>query len=716
MHRAFSVTAFGSGLWSLGYAGMLYFDEVKKFMTCRAFGMFGLFLFIIAAQVMIQLLVGYKGKKYYIIYTESVLAAFVLFLVLKRGSVTHVLTPNGIVTAFVSQWTSLIYTGFTILIALVFVAMSIHLMTKKHRKSVRAFGRNLLVVEIIIVFGMMIDTVLPALGMNLNIPASTMIQFIGLEIVYRTLHMSERNKISIRNLTGYIYDSMKSPIFVFDQYHHLIIANKFGKEAISLQSDGEMEGFDFWKEVFQSEPPKAIDQCKTTLEMEQYYEKGGIYCHLYIDPLFDEYKDYVGYLMMASDTTAYYKHTKELEEAKNEAMKANKAKSVFLANMSHEIRTPMNSILGFSELGLQDNIDEKAKGYLEDIHGSAENLLGVINDILDFSKIESGKMELVNSAYDTTELFKDVERVMSMHASKKGLKFVSEINPNIPRVLNGDRVKVRAVLINLLNNAVKYTKEGSVTLKVDYEMLSQTEEDIAKKKRYMEMKVQVVDTGIGIRKEELPKVFESFQRVDQATNRNTEGTGLGLSITKGFVELMQGTLEVDSVYGEGSVFRGSFVQEVLDETPIAQKEEASQKAKKQNIQLKNVRILSVDDNKVNLKLVRAFLGKCGGIITDASSGEEAIRLCKENTFDVIFMDQMMPEMDGVEAMQRIRELGGIYEKGGACKIIALTANAIEGTREELMSQGFDEYLAKPMNFDALNERLSKLLPEDIWEM
>jgi len=697
--RGFAITAFGSALWSTGYACMLIIDDDSFYLKVRSLGVIGLFVFLIAAQTLLGMIAKYSRKRFIIIAIEALAGIIIAFVAVNPASVTLAHTQNGIVTTFVDSRVSIIYTLYTLIVAFGFIGTSIEMVRPKFMTNIRVFGRNLLIVEALILIGMVIDTVLPALGTNLNIPASTMLQFIGLDILYHAIHRVERNRINIQNLAGYAYNSIKTPIVVFDTEDRLIIINREARKVFDLD-DSNLNGSGFWKEIFNMDVPFTQKDAKDTFEITAVYEKKNMHYNIFIDPISDDYGDYIGYIVMLSDVTDVFNYTKELEKSKNEALRANKAKSQFLANMSHEIRTPMNSILGFSELALKDDITEASVGYLTDIHESADILLAIINDILDISKIESGRMELVLGEYSPSMVFSEVSKVIEVQASKKNLFYKFEIDPSFPNRLKGDKTKVRAILINILNNGIKYTKEGGVSLKVGFEYNENNRGRV---------KFEIRDTGIGIKKDDLNSIFDVFQRVDLSTNSTTEGTGLGLSITKGFIELMGGTLEVKSEYGEGTVFKVSFEQDIVEIEKPKRMENGLPVDSKRELHLKDTNVLAVDDTALNLKLIKAILTRYGANIEVAKSGEAAISMCSEKDYDIVFMDQMMPVMDGVEAMRNIRTLGRGYEAGGNRKIVALTANVIDGARDERIAEGFDDFLGKPINTDWLEIVLTRNL-------
>lgn len=408
------------------------------------------------------------------------------------------------------------------------------------------------------------------------------------------------------------------------------------------------------------------------------------------------------YLLSAEEKV---RESDALREAKNMAEQANHAKSDFLANMSHEIRTPINAIMGMNEMVLRESKDEAILEYASNIQSASRTLLSLINDILDFSKIEAGRMEIIPVPYKTAGFLNDVVNMIEIKAKQKQLDFLVEIDPALPSVLEGDEVRNRQIIINILNNAVKYTKEGMVKFLV---------KGIRTDNGFLLM-MQVKDSGIGIKEEDLNKLFDSFQRLDLEQNRNIEGTGLGLAITHNLVEQMHGRMEVSSEYGKGSVFTIYLTQEIIDSSPMGDFRQKSEESAKQtadssqSFTASDAKVLVVDDNKMNLMVVKALLKNTGIQITTCMSGAECLELTREEYFDVILLDHMMPEMDGVETLSRLKQ------SENPCKnvpAIALTANAIVGAREEYLKAGFADYLSKPIEGSQLEIMLLKYIPQD----
>ena len=399
-------------------------------------------------------------------------------------------------------------------------------------------------------------------------------------------------------------------------------------------------------------------------------------------------------------------YQQKMEEKNEEAQNALEAKSNFLANMSHEIRTPMNAICGMAQLLSERELGAEESEYIETIQKSSESLLSIINEILDFSKIDSGKMEINEEEYHFNSLIHDVLSIIEFRLKGKSVKLITEINPNIPRILIGDELRIRQILINLLNNAVNFTHRGSITLKIAW--VPQNEEKGV-------LEVEVKDTGIGISEENMGKLFKAFGQIDTRKNRNVEGTGLGLAISKNLLELMGGGIWASSTPDFGSTFSFSLPQKVKDKRPSNYKNDHSIVVR-QNDEFKvtfkapNARVMIVDDNKVNLLVACEIMKRFGFEATTIDNGSEALNRIEEHliTYDMIFMDHMMPFMDGVETTEKIRALPSQYAK--EIPIIALTANAIKGVERQFKEAGMNDYLSKPIHVDQLNEILKRWLP------
>jgi signal transduction histidine kinase/CheY-like chemotaxis protein/HPt (histidine-containing phosphotransfer) domain-containing protein len=401
-------------------------------------------------------------------------------------------------------------------------------------------------------------------------------------------------------------------------------------------------------------------------------------------------------------------YNRKLAEAAEAANQANEAKSHFLSTMSHDIRTPMNAILGLNEMVLRDSRDEEITAYSESIRTAGKTLLGLINDILDFSKIEAGKMDIINVDYSFVSLLNDLVNMVQGKAADKGLALNLDIDRDIPMILNGDEIRIKQIITNILSNAVKYTKEGSITLKAGFEKL---EEDPGS----VRLLISVTDTGIGIKPEDLKRLFVAFERIEEKRNRNIEGTGLGMSIAQSFLAMMGSHIEVESEYGKGSTFSFALVQGVKSWNPIGDYEESfkrsvSERAKyRERFTAPYAKLLVADDTPVNLSVFRSLLKRTKVQIDTAGSGDEAIAFYRQKHYDVIFLDHMMPDKDGIETLKEMKDITGT--PNSETPVVCLTANAISGMREMYISAGFDDYLTKPIDPDRLETLLLQYIPK-----
>lgn len=411
------------------------------------------------------------------------------------------------------------------------------------------------------------------------------------------------------------------------------------------------------------------------------------------------------------DVTGHYKTNKKLTELKEMADAANKAKSNFLANMSHEIRTPINTVLGMDEIILREATDVQIKSYAENIRDAGTTLLSLVNDLLDFSKIECGKMEILPVEYEIASVLTEVINMIEIKAANKKLEFKAIVAEDMPYLLFGDEIRLKQVISNLLTNAVKYTEEGSVILKVDWKEAGDSSVSII---------VSVIDTGIGIKEEDLSRLFVSFERIEERRNRNIEGTGLGISITKELLELMNSSLNVRSEYGVGSTFSFTLKQGIRDRKPIGKFREkyaySNEKSKKYRTTFvaPNAKILVVDDNSMNLSVVEGLLKNTTIQVDCANSGAAALELCNDLKYDIIFMDHMMPYMDGIETLKNIK--AATDGPNADTPVIVLTANAVSGAKEMYLQEGFVDYMSKPIQGKRLEEKIVEFLPEDKYVM
>lgn len=503
---------------------------------------------------------------------------------------------------------------------------------------------------------------------------------------------------------GRAVDDMIEGLILFDISNNCIYANAFARSRFGVN----IKTFDLSCEPAASVLASLKEEGRQFGETSYEKTSGSVIEHYSVryTSLLDKRGRSIGSYFLIQDRTEEVFYLHEIEDARINADNANQAKSTFLANMSHEIRTPLNSVLGMNEMILRSTDDPLIREYAGSIKTSGETLLSLINDILDFSKIEAGHMETVETDYDPHHLLNDCYQFFEQPASAKDLYLHINCDKSIPRRLTGDMTHIRQILTNILSNAIKYTKEGGVTLKISTRNIGTNRTELV---------AEISDTGAGIDEADIPYLFDAFKRINEKENAAIQGTGLGLAITHELVTMLHGSIYVDSTPGVGSTFTIMLPQGIADPAPAGElvlSKTYDEPSYKESFRAPDARILIVDDVPLNLKVVCALLRKTLVNIDTATSGDEAISVCAYRKYDVILLDHRMPKKDGIETFREISEKGLNYKT----PVVMLTANALNGVEEEYRKLGFSGYLSKPIDVHALEEILIKLLPKEKVEL
>ena len=509
--------------------------------------------------------------------------------------------------------------------------------------------------------------------------------------------------ITMNSVSSVLFDAVAAAVMVYYPYGEMALANNVARRAFHIKELNSKRLDDIF-EISRAEAQSIGDEVieKGTVSKKWKSRQDDYICAVNASVEYDSHHDPIFIIFVVLDIT------KE-EELIIEADAANKTKSLFLANMSHEIRTPINVVLGMNEMILRESRQPEILGYAKDISKAGNGLLAIINDILDISKIEEGKFKIIDKEYDFVDLIRDNYNAMILGMEGKGLGYKLEIDPNIPRKLYGDDVRTRQILTNLISNAIKYTNEGTVSIKVGVKRIGGNE---------IQLLFEVADTGRGIKEENMQNLFMAFQRLDERMDRKIEGTGLGLAITKSIVDEMKGSIRVESEYGVGSTFYVMIPQKVIDDTPIGDidlesfKVNEIEEVKPTQFVAPSANILAVDDTKLNLQVVSKLLSRTMVNVDTAESGYECLEMIKIKKYDIILLDHMMPGLNGVDTLKEIKK-DEAQHLNADTPVIMLTANAIVGMEEQYLEMGFDGYLSKPIKGSVLEDTVRRFLPEDI---
>ena len=695
------VMGFFGALWSGGYGIMGFTETGEVAAVFRAVGLVGVAGFMMTEALMIAYMVElpkWLFRAYAMIFGIFAVADLYFFI---PDQHTFVRLNGRMCYYSTNSFGRMIHSIFLAFVAVTMIAMAILWVHKEKPKRQSYYVRAAILANIAILFSIIPDTILPMLGKP-SFPSSAYGMFLTYMITWFWATRFNAFSITVGNLSQYIYESANTAILIFDEYFRLVLANPYGQELLGIkkiENQKLMQLFQGTDAEFGRIKDGILRDNKGVAELVSVH--GAISCSLNFSLARDFHDDPYCIVCFVYDLT---KEKNMLEEV----VRANEAKSQFLANMSHEIRTPINGILGMDSVLLKECHDENLREYAKNIQSAGQSLLSIINDILDISKIESGKMEILTIRYQLFSVLNDCYNLTKIKLQNKPVSFIMQINEKLPSWLYGDEVRIRQIINNFLSNAVKYTKEGNITFELDFE--EKTDEQIL-------LVITVRDTGIGIKEEDLGKLFESFTRIEEKRNRNIEGTGLGLNLTKNLVNLMGGEVFAESTYGKGSCFTAKIPQKIADAKPMGdfgkryQQYLSTSDDDKLSFLAPDAKILVVDDVTMNLKVVEGLLKATKIQIDTAVSGSECLECVKTTPYQMIFLDHMMPEMDGLETLEHMKNLAD--NPNAQTPVIMLTANAIVGAKEEYIEAGFTDYLTKPIRETELLEMILKYLPEEL---
>lgn len=695
------VMGFFGALWSGGYGIMGFTETGEVAAVFRAVGLVGVAGFMMTEALMVAYMVElpkWLFRAYAMIFGIFAVVDLYFFI---PDQHTFVRLNGRMCYYSTNSFGRMVHNIFLAFVAVTMIAMAILWVHKEKPKRQSYYVRAAILANIAILFSIIPDTILPMLGKP-SFPSSAYGMFLTYMITWFWATRFNAFSITVGNLSQYIYESANTAILIFDEYFRLVLANPYGQELLGIKKIENQK----LMQLFQGTDAESgrikdgiLRDNKGVAELVSVH--GAISCSLNFSLARDFHDDPYCIVCFVYDLT---KEKNMLEEV----VRANEAKSQFLANMSHEIRTPINGILGMDSVLLKECHDENLREYAKNIQSAGQSLLSIINDILDISKIESGKMEILTIRYQLFSVLNDCYNLTKIKLQNKPVSFIMQINEKLPSWLYGDEVRIRQIINNFLSNAVKYTKEGNITFELDFE--EKTDEQIL-------LVITVRDTGIGIKEEDLGKLFESFTRIEEKRNRNIEGTGLGLNLTKNLVNLMGGEVFAESTYGKGSCFTAKIPQKIADAKPMGdfgkryQQYLSTSDDDKLSFLAPDAKILVVDDVTMNLKVVEGLLKATKIQIDTAVSGSECLECVKTTPYQMIFLDHMMPEMDGLETLEHMKNLAD--NPNAQTPVIMLTANAIVGAKEEYIEAGFTDYLTKPIRETELLEMILKYLPKEL---